>query len=87
LRRRYRLIDQARLFEVLETTRHPERLLERYRAALEEALARRKFAREAMWTECLAVGSEVFVRHMETTIRNRTRLEIIEPEPEQEAPG
>ncbi|MFV1995855.1 MAG: hypothetical protein ACC661_10495, partial [Verrucomicrobiales bacterium] len=36
------------------------------------------FAREAMWTESLAVGSEAFVRAVEETIRNRRRLETKE---------
>jgi putative transposase len=80
LRQRYRLIDQGRLFEVLEATEHPERLLENYRASIEEAIDRRAFEREEMWTESLAVGSEAFVKRTGTTIRNRNRVETSEAE-------
>ena len=75
LRRRYRLIDRTRLFEILEATADSERLLEVYRASMDEAIARRLFAREAMWTESLAVGSQAFVCGVEESIRNRRRLE------------
>jgi putative transposase len=82
LRKRYRLIDRARLLEILEGD--PDRLFESYRGSIEEGIAQREFAREAMGTESLAVGSEAFVRRMEETIRNRRRLETGQSTPKSE---
>lgn len=87
MRRRYRLIDRERLFAALEATDHPEQLLETYRQSVEEAIVQRHFAREAMWTESLAVGSEAFVRAVEKTIRNRRRIKTIDARANPEAGG
>jgi hypothetical protein len=42
---------------------------------MDEAIALRLFAREAIWTESLAVGSQEFVGGVEESIRNRRSLE------------
>lgn len=43
-----------------------------------EPITQSEFAREATWTESLAIGSEKFVKRMQTTIRNRSRIETVE---------
>jgi hypothetical protein len=42
---------------------------------IEERIAHDHMLRELQWTECVAVGSEGFVRSIESRIQGRRRLE------------
>ncbi len=48
-----------------------------YQDRMHERLASPVPAREAQWTEALAVGEEAFVQQVAMTIRHRLRLEIV----------
>ncbi len=43
---------------------------------IDEALARRDFARDPVWTESIAVGSQSFVKQIEEKTKNRIKLTI-----------
>ena len=76
-RKRYRLIDRERLFELLGG-RQEEEFRFNYARAIRDAVQCHEFTREARWAESLAVGSEDFVREVGGQIRNRMEVEIIE---------
>ena len=66
----YRTMLRERLarYPVTAVVRH-------YRETVATALEQRALAREAVWTESLAVGGEAFVRAMAEQIRNRMAVE------------
>lgn len=73
LRQRYRLVDQAMLLralgdQTLETFR------KRYRQEVAATIEQGRIAREPVWTESLAVGSEQFVHAMAMRWEQRRRL-------------
>ena len=76
-RKRYRVVDEAALLERVEA-RSRDEFRDQYEGMIADALSRRALAREAKWTESLAVGSERFVREVGQKIRNRTQVEIVE---------
>ena len=43
---------------------------------IDEALARRDFSRDPVWTESIAVGSQSFVKQIEEKTKNRIKLSI-----------
>ncbi len=43
---------------------------------IDEALARRDFARDSVWTESIVVGSQSFVKQIEEKTKNRIKLTI-----------
>jgi hypothetical protein len=49
---------------------------ERYVAAIEQRLIDRALARQAHWTESLAVGSKQFVERVRSHYRNRLKFEM-----------
>lgn len=57
----------------------PSRFTERYTESIEEA-CRSPAARDPLWTESLAVGSEGYVRGVEARLKNRVRTEVAEAE-------
>ena len=75
LRRRYRVVDLSACAEALGSAKSVEAMIGRYRETVEAALSQRALAREAVWTESLAVGGEAFVRAMAKRIRNRMAVE------------
>ena len=46
-------------------------------AMIDERIARDRIQREPQWTQCVAVGSEAFVRGMESRIRGRQEPEVV----------
>jgi putative transposase len=74
LRRRWRLLDMERLLTLLGTDD-----LEGFRKNLDVALAlaieKEELEREACWTDSVAVGSESFVREIESRVK-RQRTDI-----------
>ena len=76
-RKRYRLIDRERLFELLGG-RQEDEFRFNYARAIRDAVQCHEFTREARWGESLAVGSADFVREVGGQIRNRMEVEIIE---------
>ncbi len=47
-----------------------------YIGIIDEALARGDFARDPVWTESIAVGSQSFVKQIEEKTKNRIKLTI-----------
>lgn len=81
-RQRYRLLDMDEVLAQcgggsLETFRAS------YRASIQEAVDRHQLAREAWWTESIAVGRESFVRGIAEATLNRRELTIDAPAPGQ----
>jgi len=48
-----------------------------YLAMIEERIAQDRIQREPQWTECVAVGSEGFVRSIESRIQGRQQMEVV----------
>ena len=76
-RKRYRLIDRERLFELLGGKQEDEFRFN-YAQASWDAVQCHEFTREARWAESLAVGSEDFAREVGGQIRNRMEVEIVD---------
>lgn len=74
-RRRYRVIDPTGCAAVLAPGHPVEVVARHYRETVAVALAQRALAREAVWTESIAVGGETFVRAMAERIRSRMAVE------------
>jgi len=72
-RARYRILDADALLQHLDGVA-PASFREVYAAGIEEHIAARTVAREAAWTEGLAVGSRLFV---ERVVREVGRTQII----------
>jgi putative transposase len=72
-RSRYRLLAVERMLDSLELPSMAafERL---YREGINEHLARRQLARDAVWTEALAVGDQAFVERVARSIGHRYRF-------------
>jgi hypothetical protein len=49
-----------------------------YQHMINQAIAENRLARQAHWTESIAVGSAAFVREIEREMHNRRRLETLE---------
>lgn len=75
IRRRYRVLDMPRLLRHLEAASMVS-FRERYGRAIAEALGRHEFARNPIWTESLAVGSQQFVSRVGGSVRNRMHVDI-----------
>jgi len=76
LRRRYRLLDLEQLLSLLGAC-GAEQFRTHYAAMIEERIARNELSRESRWTESVAVGSEGFVREIESRIRGRQQMEVV----------
>ena len=76
LRKRYRLINQEALRESLGGWSE-EVFRKRYSEALALILEKKTLAREACWTESLAVGRSAFVEQIAGILRNRKRIEML----------
>jgi hypothetical protein len=48
-----------------------------YLAMIEDRIAQDRIQREPQWTECVAVGSEGFVRRIESRIQGRQQMEVV----------
>jgi putative transposase len=69
---RYRLLDRDRLLEVLGKD-SIESFVEEYRARIERAITSGRMERQRRWTECIAVGSQAYVKGIAAAVR-RERL-------------
>jgi putative transposase len=76
LRKRYRVLDVEQLLHLLGGVGLAE-FRQHYAALIEAKLAKGAVKREAQWTESIAVGSERFVRSIESKVRGRQELEIV----------
>lgn len=74
-RQRYRMLDIEEVLR-LHGGCSREDFAVNYRRSIEDAIARGRLAREEMWTENIAVGSESFVRTVEEQTQNRVELDI-----------
>lgn len=71
-RSRYRLLNLDRLLESLDIP-NMEVFRELYSGGIRDALLRREHERQAIWTECLAVGDEAFVESVATKFSRQRR--------------
>jgi len=78
-RRRYRVLDLDLLCWRLGTTDLNE-MRENLAVSLEETIARDQIARQACWTESLAVGSLGFLEKVRPLILSRRETEVVETE-------
>jgi putative transposase len=76
-RKRYRLLDLTRAMELLGACA-AEDLAGNYRTAVIQTLESGRLAREPVWTESIAVGSESFVSDVAAEIWNREELDQFE---------
>ena len=70
IRKRYRLLNIKHLIEMLSFNT-PEEFHDYYRGMIEERLRDHKLAREACWTEALAVGSRDFAERVREQFPHR----------------
>jgi len=76
-RKRYRLIDSAEL--LLQTGgRSMEAFAANYAEVIRSRVARAELARDAKWTESIAVGSKEFIRRVEENTHWRVSLDVQE---------
>jgi len=80
-RQRYRLLDLERLCWRLATD-NLEELRRNLASALNQRIAERQLAREACWTESLAVGSPSFLAETQPLVLSRRETAIVETAPE-----
>jgi putative transposase len=73
LRKRYRMLDVARLLNLLGTDDVVD-FRKNLNAALALAIGKRQFERDPRWTESVAVGSEGFVREVQDLVDRRRRV-------------
>ena len=73
-RSRYRILSIDRLLRSLEMP-SVESMRAIYHAGIDEMIARREVAREAAWTEALAVGDRLFVEQTAAQMSNRSQFE------------
>ena len=71
------MLDMPRVLEMTECADAAE-LARNYAAFVEEAVAGERLAREARWTESIAVGNQEFVEGVARKIEGRVRLDIDE---------
>ena len=76
LRRRYRVLDLEALAEAVAPGHRLDELALTYREAIQEHLDAGRIAREARWTESLAVGGEEFIREIGPRIPNRMGVKM-----------
>jgi len=74
-RQRYKLLNFDRVLE-LHDGADKEEFRANYEQVIGEAVESRELSRESMWTESIAVGSELFVKSVEKSTRNRVRVEL-----------
>ena len=79
-RQRYRLIDQDVLLQSLGDGITMEAFRANYAHSVEESIRAGELQREAMWTESMAVGGRSYVEEIESTLKNRRRVETVETE-------
>jgi len=72
-RSRYRLLSVERMLESLEMPSMAA-FHRVYREGIDEQLASRQFARQAVWTEAIAVGDQAFVERAARSIGHRQRF-------------
>lgn len=78
LRKRFRLIDQDAVLSALAPGRTWSQVVTHYLEAVRAALESERLAREACWTESLAVGSERFAQTIGSRIPNRMKVESVQ---------
>ena len=83
LKRRNRLIDFNALLGSMGEGYTIDSLRSAYSAAIHDAIEMKELARERIWTESLAVGSESFAERIGSRIPNRMHV-TIEAAPDRE---
>ena len=73
-RQRYCLIDRKAVLKWIGCFSW-EQFTKEYQESIELALQKHEIQRNAIWTECLAVGGAEFTDRIKNLIRNRIRLE------------
>jgi putative transposase len=73
-RKRYRIVDRTLLLKCLQQT-NIEGFETNYRIAIQQAIDSGELAREARWTNDLAIGSQAYVDSLSPRIRNRMKVE------------
>jgi len=79
-RQRYLLIDQEAMRRAIGGGVTLEAFRANYAPGVEESIRAGELQREAMWTESLAVGGRSYVEEVESTLKNRRRVETLEAE-------
>jgi putative transposase len=74
-RQRFRLLDTERLVELLGLSSRGS-LAEIHQQRILESIEGNRLAREGIWTESIAVGSQSFLREIVAKTRRRKRLSI-----------
>ena len=74
-RKRYCLIDKEKLL-LLTGSQSIEKLAKYIESEIERKIAAGELSREPCWTECIAVGSEEFVKEAEQAVEGRVKLKI-----------
>ena len=80
LRERYQLIDQDHLLGALGDGVTREGFRRAHMEGIAETLRKGELTREGLWTESLAVGSQMFVESVKDTLKNRRRTEFAQTE-------
>jgi putative transposase len=76
LRRRYRLLSRDRLSEMLGEAPGGDLFRRNYAEQIATRIQTDNLNRDPVWTECMAVGSQEYVRSIESRIRNRNKMEM-----------
>jgi putative transposase len=63
-KQRYRIIDKERLFKVLSMGYYPDQFYEWYNKTMESSLKSDIMQRQAIWTECAAVGDKYWIEKL-----------------------
>jgi putative transposase len=61
---RYKIIDIERLLKVLEMSQPPDYLFKWYNKTIESSLKSGIMQRQAIWTECAAVGNKQWIKQL-----------------------
>ena len=76
-RKRYRIVDQERLL-ALSGYANMSKFAEEHQARIEDRLTKGRLAREAAWTEAVAVGDRRFVESAQAATSYRQKMELYE---------
>lgn len=74
-RKRYRLLDLKMLFILMGESRM-DRLRESYVRLVDAAIDIKNLKRDKKWTDCIAVGSEAFIKEMKERLGQKARYRL-----------
>jgi putative transposase len=78
IRRRYRVVDLDAVAEAVAPGYSAGEVASAYRERVGDAVRAGRLAREARWTESLAVGGERFIRYVAPRIPNRMAVDQVQ---------